>query len=150
MIRKSFLLVFTLLMAVLGFSQEAYDECDGAINLGEGPACPETVFTNIDATTSTIYSVPDFEIPSCWDDVGNDVWASFTVPADGSYVDFQITVNGSADGPNMNPMVQPRIALYRGECSTDGMVELACEEANAGSGSVQLDIEGLTPGKNIF
>ncbi len=148
--KKYFLLLFVLFTANFSFAQEVYDECDGAIALGEAPSCPEAVFTNVDATTSTIYSTPDFEIPSCWDDVGNDVWASFTVPADGSYVDFQISVNGTADGPNMDPLFQPRVALYRGECSLDGMVELACEEANIGSGSVSLDIEGLTPGEVYF
>ncbi len=148
---KYYFILFTFFFLSNGIqAQIDHDECQNAIVLGEVPSCPEMVFSNVNATESNISTVPAFEIPSCWTEVGNDVWAAFTIPADGSYVDFQITVNGVPDGPNMQTMLQPRIALYRGECSVDGMVELACQQADLGSGSVQLDIEGLTPGEEYF
>lgn len=148
--KKYYLLLAAGLWATVVFGQVDFDDCADAIVLGEGPSCPETIFSNIGATPSTIYSAPDFEIPSCWSDVGNDVWAVFTVPADGSYTDFQITLNGVPGGPNGSAMLQPRLAIYRGECLADGLVELACEQANVGSGTVQFDIEGLTPGSEYF
>lgn len=132
------------------YAQVDHDDCENSIFLGEAPSCPTDIFTSIGATTSTISSIPEFEIPSCWSNVGNDVWASFTVPADGSYVDFQLSVNGASDGPNGQAMIQPQLALYRGECMEDGLVELACELGAIGSESVQINVEGLTPGNEYF
>ncbi len=44
-------------------------------------------------------------------------------------------------------MVNPRLAVYRGECQSDGLAELDCA---AGVGSLWLDVEGLTPGAVYF
>jgi gliding motility-associated-like protein len=143
-------LTITCLITTPVFSQVVYDDCENAIDLGEAPSCQETIYSSIDATTSTITTIPAFEIPSCWTTVGNDVWVTFTVPSDGSYTDFQLTVNGVLDGPNSSAMIQPQLAVYRGECLVDGLNELACGQAGIGDNSIQLDVEGLTPGSEYF
>ena len=75
--------------------------------------------------------------------VQNDVWFSFTVPADGSVIDYLITVTGTP-----NELVNPQIALYRGDC-TD-LQELFCASAMLNDVSVEMQALGLTPGVEYF
>ena len=143
--RPLFLLTFCLFFHAL-LAQPANDDCAGLVNFGDAPACDGTIYTNVDATLSTISN--DFNVPSCFNG-GNpdrDVWFQFDVPADGSLVDFRITIEGSgADG-----IVQPQVAVYRGDCEFDGLQELACASAAVGETLVTLDITGLTPGLSYF
>mgnify|MGYP000132413720 CR=1 FL=1 len=71
-------------------------------------------------------------IPACFNGStpNSDVWFSFTVPADGSVVDFQIDLSG-VDGPN-GSITQPQMAVYRGDCMLDGLDELLCVTSLAG------------------
>ncbi len=127
------------------------DDCGSIYNLGLAPACPDTIFfTNVGATESTVFSNPLDNIPSCWTDVEQDVWIQFDVPADGSIVDFTITVTGIDDDMGNSGMVQPQLAAYRGECLLDELAELECIVADPGEQIVELDLEGLTPGLPIF
>lgn len=131
-------LVFPLLLLA---QTPINDNCSGLISLGVAPACPDTFFTNIDATPSDIGFG---NIPSCFQggDVGNDVWFSF-VSSD-TILDYTVTLDGvSAEGNDA--ILNPQIALYRGDCTFDGLAELACASSVAGSNSVELQIEGLTP-----
>ncbi len=130
-------------------AQPQNDDCAGLIDLGEAPVCPSDTFTNVGASQSTVFSNPDFNIPACFNSgvVPRDVWFSFTVPADGSVLDFTVTVTGTgaSDG-----IVQPQIAVYRGDCVLDGLQELACATSDAGATSVKIDLLGLTPGITYF
>jgi hypothetical protein len=127
------------------------DDCGTIFDLGQAPACPDTVyFTNVGATASDIGDPFEPNLPSCWDEVVDDVWMQFTVPNDGSLVDFTVTATGIDDPFGNTGMVQPAMAIYRGACFPGGLVELACIEADPGEFQAEIDLEGLTPGITYF
>ncbi len=138
-----FLFSFSFFISYSTFAQPAYDDCATLFDLGEVPFCPDTViFNNIDANTSVVQPV---DVPTCFNGTQRDVFFGFTIPPDGSIVDFNITVSG-IDGPT--GMVMPQVALYRGDCSE--LQELACESAPLNATEVSFDIFGLTPGVPYF
>ncbi len=145
-------LIFFLLLlgwgGLLG-AQPANDDCAGLIDLGEAPVCPADTFTNVGATQSVVFSNPDFNIPACFNSgtVPRDVWFSFTVPPDGSVLDFTISISGTGTAQGI---AQPQVAVYRGDCVLDGLQELACATSELGATSVQIDLLGLTPGITYF
>ena len=47
-------------------------------------------------------------------------------------------------------IVNPQIAIYRGDCILDGLAELACVSAEAGETEVELELLGLTPSTVYF
>ena len=130
------------------YAQPANDDCSGIIDLGTAPigTCPSTDFTNVNATASNVFTLPADNIPTCWPSVNHDVWFRFDVPANGSYVDFIVTVESAGASPIGNI----KAALYRGDCSVDNLAELDCKVAGAGETSVQFDASGLTPGLEYF
>jgi len=134
----------------VAFAQPSYDECATAIDLGEAPNCtiPGTVYTNFDATASVISNDAALNIPACF--VGGapsrDVWFTFLVPADGSAVNFDISITGV--GPNS--ITQPQMAIYRGDCAIENLQEIGCVAAAAGENSVEITMNGLIPGLPIF
>ncbi len=121
------------------------DECVDAINLGEAPLCnPADVYTNLDATESTI---PGDNFASCFNgmQVVRDVWFTFTTPADGSIVAFEISVTAvGTDG-----LILPQVALYRGDCEEE-LQELACASAEIGDDFVNLIPPNLSPGITYY
>jgi len=142
--------VFTAILlcfAAAAWAQPINDNCSGLIDLGVAPACPEGVFfTNVGATASDIGAD---NIPSCFNGGGaqRDVWFAFT--ASDTLFDYTITVTGLADGGSP-AMLNPQIALYRGDCETDGLAELLCVSAEDGESILQLDAFGLTPNVVYF
>jgi gliding motility-associated-like protein len=136
------MLTSLLFLPFLMWAQPQNDDCSGLIDLGVAPACPEGVFfTNIGATASDIGSG---NIPGCFNGGGvqRDVWFSF-ISSD-TIFDYTITVTGAADG--MSPaMVNPQVAIYRGDCAFNSLAELACASAELGTSEVKLNISGLTP-----
>lgn len=129
------------------FSQPVNDDCSGLIDLGVAPVCETTnIYDNVDATASDIGFG---NIPANFNGgvVNNDVWFSFTTPAD--LQDFKITVFSELGGPN-TPILNPQIALYRGSCQVDGLSELISASAPDGAGLVQLSILGLTPNTTYY
>lgn len=134
------LLFFLIALPVLLFAQPANDDCFGAIHVGTAPACPNSIFSNIGATASDI---GNSNIPSCFNggNVTRDVWFSFT--SSDTIFDYTITVTGLPSGPGA-AIVNPQIALYRGDCTPNGLAELACASADAGAEEVALTVEGLT------
>ncbi len=142
--------VFTAILlcfAAAAWAQPVNDNCSGLIDLGVAPACPEGVFfTNVDATASDIGAD---NLPTCFNGGGTqrDVWFAFT--ASDTLFDYSITVTGLADGGSPG-MVNPQIALYRGDCETDGLAELLCASAENGETILQLDAIGLTPNVVYF
>lgn len=144
--RSVFTAIF-LCLAAAAWAQPVNDNCSGLIDLGVAPACPENVFfTNINATASNIGAD---NIPSCFNGGGaqRDVWFAFT--ASDTLFDYTITVTGLTDGTSPG-MVNPQIALYRGDCETDGLAELLCVSAENGESIVELDALGLTPNVVYF
>ena len=149
MMKRLILLCLTFLTFNALAQVPANDDCSGIINLGEGPSCDSTIYNNVDATASQIFDPPStFNVPSCWDNVNNDVWFEFLVPADGSIVDFTITLSG--DDTNGNTLTQPQIAVYRGECAANELDEILCAKADVGEPTLEVDLLGLTPGIPYF
>jgi len=149
--KKSLSLIAFVLTLTTVFAQPANDDCNGLIDLGIAPICPVLdTFNNVNATQSFVFSSPTDNIPSCFTGgiVDRDVWFMFTVPPDGSVVDFTITVTG-VTGPN-GSILQPQFAIYRGDCELDGLQELGCATAALGSSEAKIDLLGLTPGLPYF
>ncbi|MEM6966201.1 MAG: gliding motility-associated C-terminal domain-containing protein, partial [Bacteroidota bacterium] len=126
------------------------DDCIGIEDLGIPPVCnTQIIYNNINATSSNIfYPTSSNNIPSCWNNVNNDVWFEFTVPSDGSMIDFGITL--TANNTNGTPIIQPQMALYIGDCLPNQLAEIACVSANTGSSSLEMLGLGLTPGITHF
>lgn len=143
--------LFSLFLAFSAFAQPSNDDCSGLIDLGVAPVCPvPDTFNNVGATLSLVFLNPLENIPSCFTGgiVDRDVWFSFTVPPDGSVLDFTIEVTG-VEGPN-GSIQQPQIAVYRGDCQLDELQELGCATALPGEDKVEIDLLGLTPGLPYF
>jgi gliding motility-associated-like protein len=134
------------LLPFMALAQPENDDCSGVVDLGEAPACPSTVFTNVDASPSDIGFG---NIPLCFEGgaVGNDVWFAFT--SSDTILDYTITVTGVDDG-GIGTIENPQIALYRGNCSFNELSELDCVSAEDGSTEVALEIDGLTPNLTYF
>jgi len=134
-------------MGTLAMAQPVNDDCAGLIDLGVVPACTPAIYTNVDATASDIGFGNN---PSCFSGgtAQRDVWFSFTTTAD--LTDITITLIGVANGPNADAILNPQIALYRGDCELDGLAELTCISAPTGATQIQLDLLGLTPGIPYF
>lgn len=124
---------FTLLVCCLlggaAIAQPANDNCSGAINLpllSPQTVCPNTPYTNVNATGSTI--LPS-NIPACFNQSSpnRDVWFKFTVPV-GSDGNVSITLASTA----VNGIRNPEIALYVGNCGAGIFNELNCA-SSAGS-----------------
>ena len=143
----SFLVPFLFISQV--FAQApANDDCDGLIDLGVAPYCPDVtmpggetdIYSNTDATASDIGSG---NVPSCFVDgaTDRDVWFSFT--ASDTILDYTITVMG-VEGPTGEPaMVNPQVAIYRGGCTMNGLAELDCAAAEPGESMVNLTVDGF-------
>ena len=144
---KQILTLSFLLVSIVTFSQPAYDDCP-AFDLGVAPFCDDVLlFNNVNATESDI----GFDnYPPCF--VSNperDVWISFI--ASDTILDYLITLTGVEDSNNGFPsIVNPQIAVYRGDCEFDGLQLLACESATAGETTVEVELTGLTPGIPYF
>jgi gliding motility-associated-like protein len=141
-----FLLLFscTIMMA-----QPINDDCSGIIDLGVAPYCSQPAqYTNVGATASNIDPVAN--IPACFTSggVSRDVWFQFTVPSDGSIIDFTVQVLGNIGGNGT--LRNPQVAVYRGDCEFGGLAELDCISAPNGTNDLSLDLFGLTPGLTYF
>ncbi len=145
--RSLFYGIFFTFFGTLAIAQPINDDCGGLINLGILPACPPTIFTNVDATASDIGFGNN---PSCFNggNTQRDVWFAFTTVD--TIIDITITLIGVPTGPNGDPIQNPQIAIYRGDCAVDGLAELACISAPNGSTQIELDILGLTPNEQYF
>ncbi len=147
---RKILFFFFLLSAFGLFAQPINDDCGGIIDLGEGISCTDSIYNNVNATPSMLFSDPTNNIPDCWNSVNQDVWFMFTVPANGSIIDYTITIEGVDDGSGTNALTNPQVALYRGNCDTDNLAELLCESAELGETSVSFDAALLTPSVSYF
>lgn len=142
-IMRSFLICCTILLfGTLSFAQPTNDNCSGAIDLGVLPACGNDIYTNVDATSQS-----GFDIPSCFNggNVPRDVWFSFTTS---DFSDLTITILGTDNGPNGQALINPQLALYRGDCS--GVSELFCATSENGSTSVRAEITRLDLNTTYF
>ncbi|MEI6408517.1 MAG: gliding motility-associated C-terminal domain-containing protein [Bacteroidota bacterium] len=145
--------IFTLVFSILCFCAWAQapvnDDCLGIIDLGVVPFCSNPgEYTNVNATESNID--PLFNIPACFAGAPDrDVWFQFTIPADGSANDVQITVSGDINGNGT--MHMPQAALYRGDdCSFGNLAEIDCGSAVINENVVSIVQIGLTAGATYY
>ena len=142
--KRLFTLVSALGIACSLFSQTPVnDNCSGLIDLGTAPVCPGDIFSNVNATPTDI---GNDNAPSCFNSgiAHRDVWFMFTCPD--TLFDFRITLTGVGAGSIQNP----EFAVYRGDCTFDGLAELLCAKADVGENTLYLDVIGLTPGLQYF
>ncbi|MBK8426284.1 MAG: gliding motility-associated C-terminal domain-containing protein [Lewinellaceae bacterium] len=147
---KTFYTLFFSFCSFLAIAQAPVnDNCSGLIDLGVVPFCSNPAqYTNVNATTSVI-AVPAENIPACFNnEADRDVWFQFTLPADGSIVDINISVFGNVFGNGT--MQMPQVAIYRGDCVFGGLAELDCAAAPLNVNQVSLEQFGLTPGIPYF
>jgi gliding motility-associated-like protein len=145
--------IFTLVFSVLCFcawtQAPVNDDCLGIIDLGVVPFCTNPgEYTNVNATESNIDAQNN--IPLCFAGAPDrDVWFQFTIPADGSANDVQITVSGDIDGNGT--MHMPQAALYRGDdCSFGNLAEIDCGSAVINENEVSIQQIGLTAGATYY
>ncbi len=144
--KRFYFFAFLLFSTMLATAQPVNDDCDGIIDLGIPPTCPEDmIYSNVDATPSDIGFG---NIPDCFNGgtVQNDVWFMFTTSD--TIFDYTIYLEGADD--NGNSIMNPQIALYRGDCTFDGLSEIACISADQGETYLELDVLGLTPNIQYF
>ncbi|MFT6707266.1 MAG: gliding motility-associated-like protein [Flavobacteriales bacterium] len=140
------LLTLTLLLFTCTslFAQPPNDECAGLIDLGVIPYCPDLeFFTNVDATETNIGS-GNFPTGCNGGDitfVGRDVFFQFST--DNVITDYTITVTGITDGMGSDPLMNPQIMIYRGDCLFDELSLLGCAKAADGDNEIAIDILGL-------
>ena len=151
---KRFLTLICLLYSVTMFAQPANDDCGGIVDLGVAPACDSSLlFNNVGATATDIGfdNIPFGCEPDDvdWDIISRDVWFSFI--ASDTILDYKIELIGCPDDPKGFPsIVNPQMAVYRGDCEFDGLQLLDCIRAEDGETNVEMCLEGLTPGITYF
>ena len=80
------------------WGQPSNDECTSAIPLIISDACVPQIFSNVDATQSTIG-----DIPECFNGgaIDRDVWFTFNVPNNGDIENWEVNSGkGTPNGPN--------------------------------------------------
>lgn len=136
-----------LMLCTPMLAQPANDDCSGLIDLGVAPICDSAIYNNVGATESNI-GFDNF--PPCF--VGNpqrDVWFSFI--ASDTIFDYRVLLTAVPDpASGISPILNPQIALYRGDCEFDGLQLLDCVSSAAGGTEAQVDLIGLTPGITYF
>lgn len=119
------------------------DVCESAIALGTIPACPTTIYSNINATETNIGSNNN---PFCAEDGinDNDVWFSFKTSA--NIFDYQISVKGSGSPQ----LLFPNVTIFRGECGIGNLGKLCADTLFSNSSEMTLATFGLTPNEIYY
>ncbi len=138
--------VVALLMAFPLFSQTPSNDafnCSTMVDLGIAPACPGTIFTNVNATPDIVATN---DVVSCFSSgtAQRDVWFKFV--CSDTLFDYRITLRAAG----VNPIENPEFAVYRGDCLFDGLGEIACVSAAVGKDSISVDLFGLTPNETYY
>ena len=145
--KKNYSFIIFLLASLSAFGQPINDDCSGLFNLGAAPICPAPgIFSNVNATESNI---GNDNFPNCFVSTPErDVWFSFVaVP---SIANYEIILTGTPDGMGTPSIVNPQMAVYRGDCGVDELVLLDCVSATNGATTISTVLSGLTPGLSYF
>jgi gliding motility-associated-like protein len=145
--KKLYWFIALFIFSVATFAQPINDDCGGLVDFGAAPICPAPgLYNNVNATESDI-GTDNF--PGCFVATPErDVWFSFTaVP---TITNYEVILTGIADGAGTPSIVNPQIAVYRGDCGVDELVLLDCVSAANGETSISTVLTGLTPGLSYF
>jgi hypothetical protein len=110
------------------------EPCSATV-LSVGTSCAYTTYTNVGATASA--GIP---APGCANYVGEDVWFTAIVPANGI-----ITIDTQAGG-----ITDSGMALYSGAvCGTLSLIE--CDDDDSANGAMSsITLTGRTPGETLY
>ncbi|MFQ5448214.1 MAG: PKD domain-containing protein, partial [Saprospiraceae bacterium] len=137
-------LISPLFFALTAVAQPSNDECSNPIVLSNvNNWCSATgAYSNNNATLSG--NVPQ---PSCFPDLGHDVWFSFVAAA----TTVQVTVIGNTSGPNPSggSMITPQFAIYTGDCNGT-LTEVQCASDGFGNNIVETFAGPLQVGQTYF
>ena len=135
--------ILIILSNSVAFSQPVNDDCSNAIDLEVIPICDGTVYSNITASNSDIGNNNN---ASCFttNPPANDVW--FTFSSTQNYGELTIDI----EGVNTRKLRNIQLAVYRGACAQDAMVERDCAESSPGQFSLNYNIGNLTQGEIYF
>ncbi len=143
--------LLTLILLFAGsllHAQPSNDACTAPIDLGQLPFCDESqVFTNLGASDSDIGSNNQ---PPCFQGTNpqHDVWFTFTTG--GEATDYSMAVNGRIGGGGSLPIANPQVAVYQGDCTTDGLTLVACGAPTLGQDNVLLNTSALESNTTYF
>jgi len=132
------ILFFSLLASAL--RAQSNDECSTATVITD-PTEFCTTAPGDDNTTAT-GSVQLF--PSCWSNVGADVWYTFTAAAP----DLVVIVKGLTPSNPAGTMSGPQVAVYSGDCSN--LTEIGCAIDLNFTNNLPLVVHDLVVGQQYF
>ncbi len=101
-------------------------------------------YTTYCSTPSTIWNIPEFNNPDCWDDFSGDVWFLFFAPSQWPEGMDALEIKVSGNDSLGNAILNPQVALYRVlgfPCGMNNLLELDCGQAQLGSNEVSLIID---------
>lgn len=119
---------------------QSNDECSGATVIAD----PSDYCTPAPGEDNTNASPSNAAFPSCWSNVGTDVWYSFTAVAP----DLIIITKGQTPSNPTGTLFGPQVAVYSGDCNN--LVEIGCAFDNAFTNNLPLSVGGLVIGQQYF
>ncbi len=129
-------LFFILLTPTL--SAQSNDECSGATVIAD-----PTDFCLFDQDNTA--ATPSAQVfPSCWSNVVNDLWYSFTAVA----ADMVIITKGQTPSNPTGTLFGPQVAVYSGDCNN--LNEIACAFDNNFTNNLPLVVSNLVVGQQYF
>ncbi len=129
-------LFFSLLSPTLW--AQSNDECSGATVIAD-PSEFCTVGEDNSAATASGQA-----FPSCWSNVGADLWYSFTAVAP----DLIIITKGQTPSNPTGTMFGPEVAVYSGDCNN--LTEIACAADLSFTNNLPLTASNLVIGQQYF
>ncbi len=131
-------LVFIFLAPTL--SAQSNDECSGATVIADPTDfCSPTPGEDNSFATLSLQT-----FPSCWSNVGADLWYSFTAVA----TDLVVIVKGQTPSNPTGTMNGPQVAVYSGDCNNP--TEIGCAFDQTFINNLPLVASGLVVGQQYF
>ncbi len=119
---------------------QSNDECSGATVITD----PSDFCTPAPSEDNTNASASITAFPSCWSNVGADLWFTFTAVAP----DLLIIVKGNTPSNPTGTLSFPEVALYSGDCNN--LTEIGCAFDQFGTNNQPLFASGLVVGQQYF
>ncbi|MEM6722915.1 MAG: choice-of-anchor L domain-containing protein [Bacteroidota bacterium] len=138
---RKFLFLFLTMLSIGAFAQPpANDDCLNAEVIPFPPNwCSGPIAYTNENATEEMYPIPNQCTPP-WNGGQRDVWFTFTTPDPSTLIiDYTITIDGTLGGT----ILQPQVAIFRGDCSQ--FAEVSCATSNIGESFLQLTVEDLDP-----
>ncbi|MBC7776028.1 MAG: gliding motility-associated C-terminal domain-containing protein [Phycisphaerae bacterium] len=119
---------------------QSNDECGGATVIVD----PSDFCTPDSSTDNTIATPSNDAFPSCWSNVGADLWYTFTAAAP----DLIVIVKGQTPSFPTGTLFGPEVAVYSGTCGN--LTEIGCGFDQNFVNNLPIAVSGLVPGEQYF